>query len=139
MSGVTEPRVAVVGATGAVGNQIVELIAERAFPNSELRLFAAQSGAAGTVEAGDDEYLVQAFRDPEDLADFDVAFLAVPEAAALEIAGAAPGPLLIDLSAASRNPSDSTPLVAPGVSGRARIAELASVKLIGIPHPAAHV
>jgi len=36
MSASPEPRVAVVGATGAVGNQLIELIAARGFQLSEL-------------------------------------------------------------------------------------------------------
>ena len=134
-----EPRVAVVGATGAVGNEIVELLAARGFPHSRLTLFASHSGAAGTVETTEDEYLVEALRDPEDLAEFDLAFLAIPEGAATEITNAVPGPVLIDLSGAGRNPSDNIPMVAPGVTSRARIAELSGRRLFTIPHPAAHV
>ncbi|HKF30146.1 MAG TPA: hypothetical protein VKB29_12965, partial [Candidatus Binataceae bacterium] len=85
MSTTSEPSVAVVGATGAVGNEIVELIAARGFPHSRLTLFASQSGAAGTLETAEDEYLVEALRDAEDLAAFDVAFLAVPESVAADI------------------------------------------------------
>ena len=89
MSTTSEPNVAVVGATGAVGNEIVELIAARGFPHSRLTLFASQSGAAGTLETAQDEYLVEALRDAEDLAAFDVAFLAVPESVAADITRAA--------------------------------------------------
>ena len=63
MSTTSEPSVAVVGATGAVGNEIVELIAARGFPHSRLTLFASQSGAAGTLETEQDEYLVEALHD----------------------------------------------------------------------------
>ncbi|MGO9604914.1 MAG: hypothetical protein ACLQAT_16275 [Candidatus Binataceae bacterium] len=139
MSEIREPKVAVVGATGAVGNEIVELIAARGFPNSELRLFASQSGAAGTVETDEDEYLVDTLRDPDDLAHFDIAFLAVPESVAAEITRAAPGPLLIDLSGAARRPSSTVPMVAPGVTPRERVPELSGAKLFATPHPIAHV
>jgi aspartate-semialdehyde dehydrogenase len=139
MSTIGEPSVAVVGATGAVGNEIVELIAARGFPHSRLTLFASQSGAAGTLETEQDEYLVEALHDAEDLAAFDVAFLAVPEGVAADITRAAPGPLLIDLSGAARNPSSSVPMVAPGVTTRAQIAQLSSARTFTIPHPAAHV
>ena len=139
MATTREPRVAVVGATGAVGNEIVELIAARGFPYSHLSLFASQSGAAGTLETSEDEYLVESLRDPEDLAGYDIAFLAVPEAVAMEITRAAPGPLLIDLSGASRSPSRDIPMVAPGVTSRAQVADLASARVFTIPHPIAHV
>jgi aspartate-semialdehyde dehydrogenase len=135
----SEPRVAVVGATGAVGNEIVELIAERGFPHSRLGLFATQSGAAGTVEADVDEYLVETLRDPDDLALFDLAFLAVPESAAIEITRAQPGPFLIDLSGASRHPSANLPMVAPGLTSRDEISRLSGNSIFTIPHPAAHV
>jgi aspartate-semialdehyde dehydrogenase len=139
MSTTSEPSVAVVGATGAVGNEIVELIAARGFPHSRLTLFASQSGAAGTLETEQDEYLVEALRDADDLAAFDVAFLAVPESVAADITRAAPGPLLIDLSGAARNPSSSVPMIAPGVTTRAQIAQLSGARTFTIPHPAAQV
>jgi aspartate-semialdehyde dehydrogenase len=134
-----EPRVAVVGATGAVGNEIVELIAARGFSDAQLSLFASQSGAAGTVETAEDEYLVEALRDPDDLAEFDVAFLAIPESAAGEIVRAAPGPLMIDLSGAARHPSSHAPMIAPGVTSRAQLDQLRDSRLFTIPHPAAQV
>jgi aspartate-semialdehyde dehydrogenase len=139
MSPTSEPSVAVVGATGAVGNEIVELIAARGFPHSRLTLFASQSGAAGTLETAQDEYLVEALREAEDLAEFDIAFLAVPESVASDITRAAPGPLLIDLSGAARNPSSTVPMVAPGITTRTQIAQLGSARTFTIPHPAAQV
>ncbi len=139
MSSTSEPKVAVVGATGAVGNEIVELLAARGFSDAQLSLFASQSGTASAVETAEDDYLVEALRDPEDLAEFDVAFLAIPETAAIEIVRAAPGPMLIDLSGAMRNPSDALPMLAPGLTSRARVPQLRGAKLFTLPHPAAHV
>ena len=43
-----ELKVAVVGATGAVGEQIVELIDARALPCAEVALFATERGATET-------------------------------------------------------------------------------------------
>ncbi len=104
-----------------------------------MRLFARQSGTAGALETSEDDYLVEALRDPDDLAEFDVAFLAIPESAATEIVRADPGPVLIDLSGAARRPSNTVPMLAPGVTSRARIAQLKSARLFTIPHPVAHV
>ena len=73
-----EPRVAVVGATGAVGNQLIELIAARGFQLSELKLFATEAGAMQTVDAAGEERLVDALASPADLRDFNIAFLACP-------------------------------------------------------------
>jgi aspartate-semialdehyde dehydrogenase len=133
-----QPKVAVVGATGAVGSQIIELIAERGFPIEDLKLFATAKGAAGTVQSAGEELLVEEFHGPPALAGFDVAFLATPEGVAREVTDAAPGPLLIDLSAATRMPSAAVPMLAPGIVSRERIAELRTNRRFDIPHPAAH-
>jgi aspartate-semialdehyde dehydrogenase len=132
-----EPRVAVVGATGAVGNQLVELLETRAFPKGELRLFATATETTSTIEIEDAEFEVEEFSDPEDLRGFDLAFLAVPERAANEVIAARPGPLLIDLSGAMRMPSGQ-PIVSPGITGRERINELRGRMVFETPHPAAH-
>ena len=55
---------AVVGATGAVGNQLIELIAARGFQLSELKLFTTEAGAMQTVDAGGEERLVDALESP---------------------------------------------------------------------------
>jgi len=44
------PVVAIVGATGAVGQEFLELLAERSFPLSELRLLASARSAGKTVQ-----------------------------------------------------------------------------------------
>ncbi len=133
-----DPRVAVVGATGAVGNQLVELLETRAFPKGELRLFAMATENASAIEIEDAEFEVEEFTDPEELHGFDLAFLAVPERAANDIIAARPGPLLIDLSGAVRMPSGQ-PIVSPGITGRERINELRGKMVFEERlHPAAH-
>ncbi|HLJ43169.1 MAG TPA: hypothetical protein VKT12_03035, partial [Candidatus Binataceae bacterium] len=101
-----ELRIAVVGATGAVGEQIVELIDARALPCAELALFATERGATETVEALGEALIVAEFHEPAELSRFDVAFLAVAPSWAADIVRARPGPLLVDLSAALRAPAD---------------------------------
>jgi aspartate-semialdehyde dehydrogenase len=133
-----EPRVAVVGATGAVGNQLIELITARGFQLSELKLFATEKGAMQTLDAEGEERLVESLENPEDLRGFDLAFLAIPAPRAAEIVSAAPGPTLIDLSAAGQRPS-TIPMVAPGLTSRAEIEKLRSAKVFATPHPMAHV
>jgi len=133
-----EPRVAVVGATGAVGNQQNELNAARGFQLSELKLFASEKGAMQTLDADGEERLVESLENPEDLRGFDLAFLAVPAPRAAEIVSAAPGPTLIDLSGAGQRPS-IIPMVAPGLTSRAEIEKLRSAKVFATPHPMAHV
>jgi aspartate-semialdehyde dehydrogenase len=138
MSSTREPRVAVVGATGAVGNQLIELIGARGFQLSELKLFATEAGAAQTVEAAGEEHLVEALKSPADLREFDLAFLAIPAPRATEIVAARPGPTLIDLGASNRAPSD-VPMVSPGLTSREALARMRNAKVFATPHPVAHV
>ncbi len=133
-----EPRVAVVGATGAVGGQLLELIAARSFPTAEFRAFASDAGAAQTVEVGDEHYVVQRLESPTQLNRFDIAFLAVPGRIAQEIIAAQPGPVLIDLSACARTAAPGMPLVAPGLTPRERLNELKGGRVFATPHPASH-
>ncbi|MGH7933509.1 MAG: hypothetical protein ACREQN_10115 [Candidatus Binataceae bacterium] len=134
-----EAKVAVVGATGAVGVQIADLIAARALPVSELKLFASSEGdSSREVEAGDQTVEIECLESPARLSGFDLALLAVPENVADEIVAARPGPILIDLSAANRAPSN-IPLAAPGLTPRDRVNQLKVGGLFATPHPGAHV
>src|SRR3546814_6730034 len=60
-------KVAVVGATGAVGEAMLAVLAERRFPATEVVALASERSAGNEVAFGDDELLVQ------DLAGFDPA------------------------------------------------------------------
>ena len=135
-----EPRVAVVGATGAVGSQLVELLETRAFPKGKLTLYASADGASRTVavEGREEEYEVEEFLGPDELRGFDLAFLAVPERLAREIVKAGPGPVLIDLSTALRRPNPEFPMVAPGLTPRERMQEMRGRMVFALPHPAIH-
>jgi aspartate-semialdehyde dehydrogenase len=135
-----ELKLAVVGATGAVGSQIVELIDARGLSCAELGLFATEQGAARTVEAMGAERLVVELHDPSEISRYDIAFLAVPASWAADIARARPGPVLIDLSAAGHAPSADAAFVAPGFTPPAQVVELARRnRYLGIPHPASYV
>src|SRR5438132_1402039 len=127
-----QPRVAVVGATGIVGKQIVELIGERGF-GIEPALFCSESGGGEAIDFGDSESTADPLSDISDLASFDLAFLAVPASAARDIVRARPGPILIDLSAATRVPS-TPPLSAPGLTSREAIIR-DKQGLYDVPHP----
>ena len=132
-----EPRVAVAGATGAVGNQLVDLIAARGFSHRELKLFATDSEAERTIAVIGEECLTEPLTSPADLAGFDLAFLALPAARAAEIIAARPGPMLIDLSAAGRSVPGAA-MTAPGLTPRAVIDQLRGTMVFAVPHPAAH-
>jgi aspartate-semialdehyde dehydrogenase len=133
-----KPRIALVGATGAIGSQIAELIGERSLPYSELTLFARESSDR-MVDAGERSLPVVHFNGAQDLAAFDIAFLAIPAAAAAEIIEAQPGPVLIDLSAATIPPRGAILMVAPGLTARELIAQSIQPQVFAVPHPAAQL
>ena len=60
------PNLAVVGATGAVGREMLTVLSERAFECETLRLFASSRSAGEKLSFGDKEILV------EDLATADL-------------------------------------------------------------------
>src|SRR3546814_15208185 len=109
-------KVAVVGATGAVGETMLAILAERKFPVSELVALASARSAGGEVAFGNREV------DVRDLATFDPAGIDI----ALFSAGgevskqyapkfAAAGPVVIDNSSAFRR-DDDVPLVVAEVN-----------------------
>ena len=112
-------KVAVVGATGAVGETMLALLAERKFPVSKLVALASERSAGGEVAFGNNEVMVH------DLATFDPAGIDI----ALFSAGsevskqyapkfAAAGAVVIDNSSAFRR-DDDVPLVVAEVNPEA--------------------
>ncbi|MBA2742253.1 MAG: aspartate-semialdehyde dehydrogenase [Actinobacteria bacterium] len=105
-------RIAVVGATGAVGRVTLALLRERGF--SDVHALASERSAGLTIDGLDVEEAT-----PERLAggDFDVCLFSVDAAASRELvpATAAAGALCVDKSAAFRL-EDGVPLVVPEVN-----------------------
>jgi aspartate-semialdehyde dehydrogenase len=118
----TEPRIGVVGATGAVGPVVLELLAERGF--GQVRAFASQRSAGSTVRYGDLELVVEEAT-PQALGagELDLCFFSVGTAASSELVPAAVkgGALCIDKSSAFRL-TDGVPLVVPEANGEAATA-----------------
>jgi aspartate-semialdehyde dehydrogenase len=113
----TEPRVGVVGATGAVGPVVLELLAERGF--EQVRAFASERSAGSVVPYRDRELLVEKAT-PEALGsgELDLCFFSVGTAASSELvpAAVAGGALCVDKSSAFRL-ANGVPLVVPEVNG----------------------
>jgi aspartate-semialdehyde dehydrogenase len=65
-------RVAVVGATGAVGSTILGVMRERNFPADEVVPFASERSAGRKIDFGDQDLIVQALT-PESIQGFDLA------------------------------------------------------------------
>ena len=111
-----DARIAVVGATGAVGTVTLELLAERGFTN--VRALASSRSAGGRVPFGDGALVVDEAT-PEALAGgVDLCLFSVGTSASRELVPHARsgGAVCIDKSAAFRL-SDGVPLVVPEVNG----------------------
>ncbi|RMD84651.1 MAG: aspartate-semialdehyde dehydrogenase [Candidatus Dadabacteria bacterium] len=54
-----EPSVAIIGATGLVGLEMGEILAERDFPFCDLRLYASERSVGEIIELGGEEYRVE--------------------------------------------------------------------------------
>jgi aspartate-semialdehyde dehydrogenase len=113
----TEPRIGVVGATGAVGPVVLELLAERGF--REVRAFASGRSAGSRVGYGERQLEIEEAT-PEVLAagDLDLCFFSVGTGPSSELVPAAVegGAVCIDKSSAFRL-TDGVPLVVPEVNG----------------------
>ncbi|WP_207459585.1 aspartate-semialdehyde dehydrogenase [Azospirillum sp. SYSU D00513] len=112
-------RVAVVGATGAVGREMVNVLHSRSFPVGELRLFASARSAGRTVETPFGQITLEEFNH-ERVKDCDIVLLAVSGDFAKEHGPriAAAGPLVIDNSSAFRYQPE-IPLIVPEINAGA--------------------
>ncbi|MEV6581935.1 aspartate-semialdehyde dehydrogenase [Streptomyces sp. NPDC051582] len=113
------PRIAIVGATGAVGSTLIELLEERALRHRELHLVASSRSAGRLIPVGGRPYEVQALED-FDFGLVDLAFFSAGTGVSAEwVPGAvAKGALVIDNTNAFRM-DPGTPLVVPQVNHRA--------------------
>ena len=112
-------KVAVVGATGAVGEAMLSILAERDFPVGELVALASERSAGGKVKFGHRDVVVQelATFDP---AGIDIALFSAGGSVSKEYAPkfAAAGAVVIDNSSAFRY-DDDVPLVVSEVNPEA--------------------
>ena len=108
--------VGIVGATGAVGQELLALLLGRNFPLGSLRLFASARSAGKVVECAGRKFTVEEAK-PGVFADVDVAFFAVDGATTRALAPDAvkAGCLVIDKSSAYRM-DPAVPLVIPEIN-----------------------
>ena len=111
-------NVAVVGATGAVGTEMLSVLDERKFPVDEVRPLASSRSAGGTVSFGGDDVKVQLLT-RDSFQGIDVALFSAGAGVSKEYAPAAvkAGAVVIDNSSAWRMDPD-VPLVVPEVNPR---------------------
>jgi aspartate-semialdehyde dehydrogenase len=113
---VTWPRIAVVGATGAVGSVMIECLHERGLWNDDVRLFATQRSAGREL----DGHVVEALDDGADLSGIDIALFSAGGGTSRQWAPrfVESGATVIDNSSAFRREPD-VPLVVSEVNPHA--------------------
>jgi len=124
-------KVAIVGATGAVGGEFLQLFSERNFPVSELRLLASKNSVGKTLNFGGNPVSVEEATTTS-FEGIDVAFFSAGATRSRELipAALAAGALVIDNSSAFRMDSE-VPLLVPEVNPEAFGP---SNKLISVPN-----
>ena len=110
-------RVAVAGATGAVGREMLQTLAERNFPADKVIALASLRSAGREVSYGEDDVLTIGSLDKFDFADADIALFSAGGDTAKEVApkAGAAGCIVIDNSSAFRM-DDDVPLIVPEVN-----------------------
>jgi aspartate-semialdehyde dehydrogenase len=119
-------RVAVVGATGAVGREMLDQLARGPWPLAEVRALASERSEGQTLPFRDTTLEVHALREDR-LADLDVALFSAGGATSLAMCpvAAAAGALVVDNSSAWRM-DPLVPLVVPEVNAHALSSALPS-------------
>lgn len=112
-------NVAIVGATGAVGQEFLTVLAERKFPIKELRLLASSRSAGKTVQFNGQNYTVQELT-RDSFKGIQYAFFSAGGSISKEFAAPAvqAGAVVIDNTSAFRM-KDGIPLVVPEVNPEA--------------------
>ncbi|HEY0791806.1 MAG TPA: aspartate-semialdehyde dehydrogenase [Chthoniobacterales bacterium] len=110
-------RVAIVGATGAVGIELLRLIEKRDFPVGQLKLLASAKSAGKTLRFRDRELGLETLT-PEAFTGVDLALFSAGAEASRTYAplAAAAGAVVIDNSSAFRMDPE-VPLVVPEING----------------------
>lgn len=125
--------VAVVGATGAVGSEMVKILGERNFPVKKLKLLASERSAGSTIEFKGEEIKVEVLKEGV-FRDVDIALFSAGGSVSKEFApiAAREGAVVIDNSSAFRMEPD-VPLVVPEVNPH-RIADYKNRGIISNPN-----
>jgi aspartate-semialdehyde dehydrogenase len=114
----SEPVIAIVGATGAVGEEFLSILAQRRFPHRELRLFASKRSSGSVIDFMGRKHLVQELT--EDSFDgVDIALFSAGKVVSRHFGPIAvsSGAIVVDNSSCFRM-DPNVPLVVPEVNAR---------------------
>ena len=111
-------KIAIVGASGAVGQEFLRVLSQRDFPVDELYLFGSSRSAGTSYSFKGKEYVVRELKDNDDFKGIDIAFCSAGGDTSIAFADTITrhGTLMIDNSSAFRMEED-IPLVVPEVNG----------------------
>ncbi len=112
----SQPRVAVVGATGAVGIELIRCLEQRSFPLSSLRLLASKRSAGKTLPFRGQEIAVEELNEAN-IRDIDLALFSAGSGPSKQFGPltVARGGVVVDNSSAFRMDAD-VPLVVPEIN-----------------------
>ena len=107
-------NIAIVGASGAVGQELLHILAQRHFPITSLRLFGSARSAGSTYTFCGKEYTVELLQHGDLFKGIDIAFVSAGGSVSKEYAEdiTRHGAIMIDNSSAFRM-DDEVPLVVP--------------------------
>ena len=107
-------KVAIVGASGAVGQELLKVLEQRKFPVDELFLFGSSRSAGSTYIFREKEIQVRELKHNDDFKGIDIAFTSAGAGTSREFASTITkfGTLMIDNSSAFRM-DEQVPLVVP--------------------------
>jgi aspartate-semialdehyde dehydrogenase len=110
----------ILGATGAVGKETLDILEERKFPLESLRLFASKRSAGEVVSCQGRDWKVEELTPDASFAGVDIALISATDAISREYGArlSAAGVLVIDDSGVFRMEAD-VPLVVPEVNRHA--------------------
>lgn len=112
-------KIAIVGASGAVGQELMRVLEERHFPVDELLLFGSERSAGSEYTFKNKKIVVRQLAHNDDFKGVDIAFASAGASTSKEFAETITkhGALMIDNSSAFRMDTD-VPLVVPEVNPR---------------------
>ncbi len=111
-------KIAIVGASGAVGQEFLSILESHPMPIEELRLFGSKRSAGTVYRFRGEDIVVRELQHNDDFKDIDVALTSAGGSTSLEFAETITrhGAFMIDNSSAFRM-DDDVPLVVPEVNG----------------------
>ncbi len=111
-------NIAIVGASGAVGQEFLRVLDEQNFPIDNMRLFGSKRSAGQTRTFRGKEYVIEELTADSDFSGVDIAFTSAGAGTSKQYADVITrhGTLMIDNSSAFRMDQD-VPLVVPEVNG----------------------